>query len=775
MTLTMTMTAGLSLLLLFSGSSEATNLRSLQQPLTPQPFSFDAAFGDNMVLQHGQGGAGSRAAIYGFLGPQCQSVQVDLYAATPDSQHISFSTSAAINVTQQPFPEDDIIATEEWGERPCTDLGCPGGVMSGSFHASDRRSFNPWNTRLPTWKVWLPPQPAGGNFTIVATCTTQETVNGTSMPEPISLVNVTFGDVWYCSGQSNMQLSMNYSFHKYDTAMSILHGKYSNIRIMAGESINRVYGLDRNGGWNYAKYGSQDGSNPWMTAQQSVDGNNMDDSPLMLFGATCWWFAQSLVDMGITDTPIGLVNTAIGGKRIQEFTSNSTIGQCHNRTRAGMGNQEDNVWFEGNLYAQQVMPFVDMTVKGWLWYQGENNMYEVKGNSKHDVGYGCELKALIQSWRQAWSETSDTTPPDAPFGIVTLANSGGEGGPDMGSMLHAQTLNYGALPPPLVDPVDQDFFGGLEKVFAAQAYDLEDEWKANNGPCFEYKCCTVTALVGQYRDEIYDPAKCTNETMHGLCNSPEGACSQAHRVPYLMGNIHPRSKQPVGERLAKAAYNLVYGGDGAVTGPTLQGCSLLGNRDDRLEIRFNSTLMKGDRLGEPIVTPKTNRPPRFYPAGGSQLFVQIDPSLFCMESHIFSTGGFQNVRDSTFVCPTWAGGSEKRSLQAIDQPYDQGWIEVPFALKPGTSNTIELDLSGLPERAIPTAVKYAWGMVDCCDWSDPDMFVTKSCIANCPIYAAESKLPANPFMAKIVNGQCECVSPQFCTDNYNEDEDAGVH
>jgi hypothetical protein len=36
-----------------------------------------------------------------------------------------------------------------------------------------------------------------------------------------------------------------------------------------------------------------------------------------------------------------------------------------------------------------------------------------------------------------------------------------------------------------------------------------------------------------------------------------------------MSGIHPRDKRPVGDRLGQAAYNLVYGGKGAVTGPTL--------------------------------------------------------------------------------------------------------------------------------------------------------------------------------------------------------------
>jgi hypothetical protein len=60
-----------------------------------------------------------------------------------------------------------------------------------------------------------------------------------------------------------------------------------------------------------------------------------------------------------------------------------------------------------------------------------------------------------------------------------------------------------------------------------------------------------------------------------------------------MGGIHPRSKKPVGDRLGQAAYNLVYGGKKAYTGPTLSGCSLTGGK---LTVTFNSSLLVGDKV-----------------------------------------------------------------------------------------------------------------------------------------------------------------------------------
>jgi hypothetical protein len=71
-----------------------------------------------------------------------------------------------------------------------------------------------------------------------------------------------------------------------------------------------------------------------------------------------------------------------------------------------------------------------------------------------------------------------------------------------------------------------------------------------------------------------------------------------------------------------------------------------------------------------------------------------------------------------------------------------------------------VDLTPLAGRQ-PTAVRYAWGIIDCCDYTDPTVMVSQPCAAACPIMSS-SKLPANPFQAQIVSGSCKCVAPQFC-------------
>lgn len=209
------------------------------------------------------------------------------------------------------------------------------------------------------------------------------------------------------------------------------------------------------------------------------------------------------------------------------------------------------------------------------------------GNSAAGTGYSCLMQALVREWRGLWSATPGTTDSSAPFGIVTLASSGSEGasGLAMGAMRHAQTAGYGVLPPP----------GGEEmaNTFLAQAYDLDDQWSGDRGPCTSvgwnvtspaYDCCGG----GGGNSTTCGPAQAA------MCAN---MCYANTRTSAFMGGLHPRSKKAVGVRLATAAANTVYGGSAAFTGPTLAGCTLDATE---LTIRFNATLLRGETVSSKI-------------------------------------------------------------------------------------------------------------------------------------------------------------------------------
>lgn len=413
-------------------------------------------------------------------------------------------------------------------------------------------------------------------------------------------------------------------------------------------------------------------------------------------------------------------------QRIEEYMDNTTINKCSMRLGANMPQ------WDGPLWGKMVIPFVDMTVKGFLWYQGENNMGGVKGNVIANTGYGCEMADLVASWRAVWSKTPGTTDPMAPFGIVTLASSGSEGGPNMGAMRQAQTANYGVLPNP-----------AIPNSFLAQAYDLDDPWGPGAGPCVgaTWACCEGT---GFWKAAPYNKTSCAGREK--LC----AAACHADLTPVAMGGIHPRDKKPLGDRLGRAAYNSVYGGTAAATGPTIAGCSVSGND---LTVTFNSTLLRGDTVVIQTYNMSLNM---------SYLEVQTDPGLFCLET-VQADPSCQSNRTyhCPRECPSWAGASSATNQTAMQSWNDaQGWQALNISTASSTSITADLSPLG---STVPTAVRYAWGTNECCDKTDPMMYVTKSCgPAACPLMGS-SGFPANPFIARIVNGTCECVAPQTCS------------
>ena len=200
------------------------------------------------------------------------------------------------------------------------------------------------------------------------------------------------------------------------------------------------------------------------------------------------------------------------------------------------------------------------------------------GNSQAHVGYSCLMEGLVNEWRNLWSATPGTTSAIAPFGIVTLASSGSEGASSlaMGAMRQAQTGGFGVLPPASsndqVSPPDGYSSPLSVNTFIAQAYDLDDQWSGDRGPCVatgwnatspHHVCCNNHGFnPNKSTCPAAWQAKCAN-----MCAANQGTSQ-------YMGGIHPRSKIYVGRRLATAAFNTVYGGNASYAGPTISGFDL---------------------------------------------------------------------------------------------------------------------------------------------------------------------------------------------------------
>ncbi len=125
------------------------------------------------------------------------------------------------------------------------------------------------------------------------------------------------------------------------------------------------------------------------------------------FPSTAWYFAQYLTDLlGADAPPIGLMTTPVGGTMVEEWTSPETQqNSCLNVTCMCMGAKTCDPYqplgpaCKGNsdLWFGNIQPFVNITVKGFLFYQGENNLQYDGGNFAHKTGYGCKFANQVST------------------------------------------------------------------------------------------------------------------------------------------------------------------------------------------------------------------------------------------------------------------------------------------------------------------------------------------------------------------------------------------
>eukprot|EP01043_Picozoa_sp_COSAG02_P036878 COSAG02_NODE_2732_length_8141_cov_41.736011_7_plen_841_part_00 len=329
-----------------------------------------------------------------------------------------------------------------------------------------------------TWKAFLSPHVAGGAFTLTA----KSTASGSA----IVLKRVTFGDVYLCSGQSNMALETFYTFSADQLKDEVLGGKYSKLRLFEYGGMGYNCSL---ASWTptwvtsqnsvseaplFKWYGSAEAA--VVPYQQRAEGMM---SAMQHFSATCLYFGVELLDaLGPNAPPLGLIQTAVGGSTIEAWMANETIDRCTHEFNFSYGNPSKGTPIRGGVSKDQhipgtlhygyLAPFANTSVSGFLWYQGENNCGGPDtGNSAKGTGYGCALSSMVASWRELFSVEAGTTDPLAPFGIATLAAGGSEGAgaSSMSGIRWSQTGNFGSWDNP-----------ALPNTFGAQLYDLADPW-----------------------------------------------------------------------------------------------------------------------------------------------------------------------------------------------------------------------------------------------------------------------------------------------------------
>ena len=233
-------------------------------------------------------------------------------------------------------------------------------VVSGSWGETN----NVITDKDGNWKLKLKTPSAGGPYNL--------TIQGT---KNITLKDVMIGEVWLCSGQSNMEMPVKgFSNQPINGSQeAILNSTNNNIRVF---TVKRAASL---------------------TPITSVEGNWKIAAPANTgdFSASAYFFGKKLEST--LNVPIGLIVTSWGGSLAEAWTDQETLTSIKNfkiPTEIVKGQTQHTPTV---LYNAMLHPLVGFTLKGSIWYQGESN-------KNHADEYTNLINSMVTSWRKKWNQ-----------------------------------------------------------------------------------------------------------------------------------------------------------------------------------------------------------------------------------------------------------------------------------------------------------------------------------------------------------------------------------
>jgi sialate O-acetylesterase len=211
-----------------------------------------------------------------------------------------------------------------------------------------------------TWKVILTTPEAGGPYNIH--------LKGYN---ELTLKNVLIGEVWLCSGQSNMEWSAQSGINNGED--EIKNANYPEIRLFTVYQSTSLYPQDHLTG-------------EWSACTSETMRN---------FSAIGYLFAKTLhKELGV---PVGIINTSWGGTPAEAWMPEEIITK-DDFLREAAKKLKPVPWGPvepARIYNSMISPLVPFHIAGVLWYQGEQNTVNA-------YAYKEILTSLIKSWRSRW-------------------------------------------------------------------------------------------------------------------------------------------------------------------------------------------------------------------------------------------------------------------------------------------------------------------------------------------------------------------------------------
>jgi sialate O-acetylesterase len=207
----------------------------------------------------------------------------------------------------------------------------------------------------------------------------------------ITLTDILIGEVWICSGQSNMEWPLT---RTDNSEQEIADADHPRIRLF---NVQRTVALEP----------QTDCIGAWSVCSPDA---------IKSFSAVGYFFGRAL--QSELDIPIGLIGTNWGGTRVEPWTSAQTLNTLPDmrewvaRVQSAKDDPELAKKIHQNdpttLYNGMIAPLQPFAIRGAIWYQGESNR-----NQAHH--YRTRFPAMITDWRANWNCG------DFPFYYVQIA------------------------------------------------------------------------------------------------------------------------------------------------------------------------------------------------------------------------------------------------------------------------------------------------------------------------------------------------------------------
>ena len=365
------------------------------------------------------------------------------------------------------------------------------------------------------WQVRLKAHKAGGPLSL--------NVEGGNK---IAVKDVLVGDVWICSGQSNMA----FGFPGASTAAAEApNAKYPNLRTF---TVARKTAVEP----QTEPVGS------WLACSPETVKN---------FSAVAYFFGRDIHKA--TGTPVGLIHTSWGGTPAQAWTSLSGLKQDKE-----LADYVSSIEKAKAGYAEDLAKAPEATAK----YEAAMKQWEAEGGK----AYEAQLKKwLVESEKAKAEGKAAVPPPQRPKIAKPIAPRPPGGGPGTPTVLY-NAMIAPLLPYPIKGAI---WYQGESNAKNAREYrtlfprmiaDWREKWGLGNFPFFFVQIAPHKNMLPEIREaQLLTLSKSPNTGMAVTVDVGNAA------------DIHPRDKEPVGSRLALAARAMAYGEKIEYSGPVFDG------------------------------------------------------------------------------------------------------------------------------------------------------------------------------------------------------------